>query len=101
MLMKARSSLGLARMPIPQKIEKGRHIVTEVGSSPYFPSPIPPLAEVTAAIDALEAAHNAAQGGGPALTAIMYDKEELLDSVLNRLANFVEIIADGDDAIIL
>jgi hypothetical protein len=42
-----------------------------------------------------------AKGGGPALTAVMYDKEELLDSALTRLGNYVESIANGDDALIL
>jgi hypothetical protein len=41
-----------------------------------------PLAEVTTATDELEAASIAAQGGGSAQTAIMHDKEAILDSKL-------------------
>ncbi len=93
--------MGLARMPIPKKIEKARHIVVAMGSAGNFTTPIPTLAEVTAAALALETAYTAAQGAGPALTAVMYDKEEQLDSLLAQLGNYVEIIANGDDAIIL
>ena len=93
--------LGLAKMPVPKKIEAARHMVAAIGSVPYFTTPMPALADVTAATNALEVAYTAAQGAGPALTAVMHDKEEALDSLLTQLGNYVEIIANGDDAIIL
>jgi hypothetical protein len=99
--MKAKVSLGLAKLSIPSKIEKSRHITKSMGGSPFFTNPLPTLAEVTTDTDELEAAANAAKGGGPALTALMYDKEDMLDSALTRLGNYVESIANGNDAIIL
>jgi hypothetical protein len=99
--MKAKASLGLAKLSIPAKIEKSRHIIKSVGGRPFFPTPLPTLAEVTIDTNELEAAATAAKGGGPALTAVMYDKEEKLDSSLTRLGNYVESIANGEDTIIL
>jgi hypothetical protein len=99
--MKAKVSLGLAKMPVPRKIEKARHIVKEMGADARFANSIPALAEVTTATNELEIADNEAQGAGPAQTAVMHQKEEVLDSLLTRLGNFVEIIANGDEAVIL
>ena len=99
--MKARTRLGLAKMSIPKKIEKARQIVTAMGNAPIFVTPVPVLAEVTTATNELEDSYTAAKNGGPALTAVMYDKEEKLDSLLAQLGNYVEIVANGDDAVIL
>lgn len=100
-MTKAKVSLGLAKLPVPKKIETSRKIVRSVGAAPYFTTPLPPLAEVTTATDELETASIAAQSGGPAQTAIMHDKEAILDSKLTQLGNYVEIIANGEDTIIL
>ncbi len=99
--MKARVSLGLAKLTLLQKVEKARQFVAMIGGNAIFVNPLPALALVTDGADAAEAAYNAAQSGGPALTSVMNDKEVELDSLLTRLANYVEIIANGNETIIL
>jgi hypothetical protein len=99
--MSAQVNLGLAKVPIPKKIEKTRQIVKSMGLAPYFPNPMPALAELTLAANELEDAYTAALDGGTALTAIMHDKEDVLDGKLTQLGNYVEIIANGNDTIIL
>ena len=99
--MKAKVSLGLAKMPIPLKIEKARHIVTAITGNVSFPTPFPTLASITTAINALETAYNAAQGAGPAQTATMHDKEVIVNNLLSQLANYVEMTANGVEAVIL
>ncbi len=99
--MKARVSLGLAKLSLPQKIEKARQWAAMVGGNAIFVNPLPALAAITDGANAAEAAYNAAQSGGPALTAVMNDKEVELDSLLTRLGNYVEIIANGNETIIL
>ncbi len=94
-------SLGLAKLSIPKKIEKARQVVKAMSANPVFVNPLPGLATVTTATDELESAYNDAQNGGPAQTAVMYAKEAKLDRLLTQLGNYVEIIADGDEAIIL
>lgn len=88
-------------MSVLEKIEKARYIVSVMTNNVHFPSPLPDLPSVTASIDALEQAHANAQYRSPAETAIMHDKEETLEVMLNQLAAYVEFIAKGDDAIIL
>lgn len=99
--MNARGMLGLAKLGIPAKLEKGRNIVSRMTADSRFANCIPALADVTIALDELEDAALAAQGAGPAQTSIMYDKEKVVDSMLTKLLNYVEIIADGDESIIL
>jgi hypothetical protein len=57
-MTKAKVNLGLAKMPVPMKIEKARTITKSVGAAPYFTNPLPPLAELTIAADDLETANS-------------------------------------------
>lgn len=92
--------LGLKEMTIPEKIEKGRHIVTEMTGNPNFGgggTPITPsLADITTAVDELEEAHDAAQSGGTEETAIQHEKETELDRLLTGLGHYVEDVANSN-----
>ena len=52
--------LNISRLSINDKIGKCRQIVTAITGNPNFPSPNPPLATITAALNDLDAATNAA-----------------------------------------
>ena len=53
--------LNISRLSIPQRTAKCRQIVTAMTGNPNFPNPNPPLATVTATLNDLDAATNAAQ----------------------------------------
>lgn len=97
---KVKVALNLAEMTIPQKIEKGRHIVTEMTGNSNFGGDAgtitPPLAEISTAVDELETAHDKAQGGGTAQTAIQHEKETVLDNKLTQLGHYVEDVANDN-----
>ena len=100
--MKAKVSLNLSRLSVAVKIEKGRHIVTSMtNNAGTFVAPKPTLASVTVAINNLETAFNNAQNGGKTLTAIMHEKEVILDDLLTQLGHYVEDTANGIASIIL
>ena len=99
--MKTKVSLNLARLITPAKIEKAKQIVTAITGNVNFTTPIPSLATVTAAISALETAFNNAQDGGKSKTAVMHEKEKVLDDVLTRLGHYVEDTSLGVESIIL
>ena len=64
----AKVDLNLKKLTIPGKIALARKIVTAMTGNPNFPAPNPPLADITAAANGLEASYNAALcqlGGGP------------------------------------
>jgi hypothetical protein len=99
--MKTRASLKLSRMSVPVKIEKGRHIVSCMSAMPVFNNSLPALPTIATAIAELEAAHQHTLNGNPMHTAIRHEKETVLDNLLSQVVNYVEIIANGDEAIIL
>lgn len=86
---------GLSRMPIAKKIVKARFIVTSMTGNANFTTPNPPLATITANVNALETASIAAQGGGPDDTANMRAKEVVLDLSLKGLGAYVEGVANA------
>jgi hypothetical protein len=99
--MKARVCLGLTKLSVPEKIERGHHVVESMNSEPIFKNCIPPLAEVTALLAELETAYRNSLGGGHEQTALLHEKADAVDIALSQLANFVEIVAKGKEAVIL
>ncbi len=65
-----------------------------------FTTPYPPLAEVTAALDELDAAAQAAENGGTELTAIKDAKEDVADGLLSQLAAYVQSHANYSETVI-
>jgi len=88
--------LKLSRFSIPEKVEKGRFIVTSMTGNANFPTPSPDLATITTQVNELETASIAAAGGGVDETANMHAKEHVLDLSLKSLAAYVESIANSD-----
>jgi hypothetical protein len=93
--------LNMNKLSVPSKINKARLIVeaisTNVGT---FMSPMPDLITVNAAIDDLETAWNNAADGGKNLTVIMHDKEAALMLLMNSLAQYVTLTANGNEDIV-
>lgn len=88
-------------MSVPVKIEKARHIVSCMNAMPAFKNSLPALPAVTVAIDELESTHRQAMGGGPLHTAMMYEKEAVVDNLLSQLVNYAEIVANGEESVLL
>lgn len=87
---------GLSKLTIPQKIESAKFRVTSMTGNASFTTPNPPLATITANVNALETASIAAAGGGVDETAAMHAKEAVLDFSIKLLAAYVENIANGN-----
>lgn len=96
--------LNMRRLSVPEKIARAQQIVAALTGNPHFTAPHPTLAEVTAAIDELETAANAAQAArheARMRTATQSSKEEALIQVLTQLVAHVESIAGDDEEMIL
>lgn len=89
--------LMLARLSVPQKVEKARFIVKSMTGNTHFSSPVPTLAEVAAAADELETAYLASRDAGKDETVAMHTKEEVLDNLLIRLGHYIEDTANMDE----
>jgi hypothetical protein len=88
-------------LPIPQKIQKAKSLVTIMGGNANFSSPEPALPEVSAAAIALENAYEEALNGGKLQIAFMHQCESVLDTLIVSLAGYVQSISRGDQTIIL
>lgn len=100
----ARIKLNLRSLSIPEKVARSQQIVAALTGNPNFSAPHPPLTQVTAAIDELEAASNAAQAArqeAKARTAAQNAKEEALDQILTQLVAHVESVAGNDQELIM
>lgn len=99
-----RIKLNLRSLSIPEKVARAQQLVTALTGNTNFNSPHPPLAQVTDAIEELEAASNAAQAArqeAKARTAAQNAKEETLDQMLTQLVAHVESVAGNDDELIM
>jgi hypothetical protein len=100
----ARIKLNIRNLTIPEKIARSQQIVTALTSNPNFTSPQPPLAQVTAVINDLEAAYNATQAArqeAKAKTAAQNQKDEALELVMSQIVSYVESVAGNNQEIIM
>lgn len=94
-------ALKVQQLSVADKINKGRSIVNAITANyTVFESPNPDMDTVSAAIDDLEKAWNDAQDGGKSKTKLMHDKEANLVKILNNVAAYVVLVADGDESIV-
>ena len=96
--------LNLRNLSVPEKIARAQQIVAALTGNTNFPTPHPPLAEVTTAANELEAATNAAQAArleAKRLTAARDVKEDELTQLITQLGAYVESVAGGDEALIM
>jgi hypothetical protein len=85
------------------KIAKAKMIIQKMTGNAYFATPVPPLLDIQAQVTKTEKAKtnaDAAKQTSIEMTALQHQEEKALDSELSKLANYVEVTADGDAAII-
>src|SRR5947209_12251979 len=95
----SRVKLNFRTLNVAEKIARAQQIVAALTGNSHFTTPHPPLAEVTAAINELEAAATAAQAArqeAKARTAAQTMKEAALAQVMTKLVSYVDSVA-GDD----
>ena len=93
--------LKLTKTPVIQKIDFSRNVVTLMTGNTDYPTPDPPLADLTTAADETDTANQealAARTISKQKTAILRQKESALNDVLRKMANYVENKSDGDVA---
>ena len=96
--------LNLRGLSIPEKLARGRQIVTALTGNANFPSPQPTLAMVTTAINDLDTASAASQRArqeARARTSEQNQKEDAFDQILTQLAAHVESVSGDDETKIM
>ena len=100
-MKKSKPVFDFAQYAIAEKIGFFHHVNGQLYGNPLFPIPDIPKTEAIAAVDALEAAMQAAKEGGPAAASALHDAAERADTLYRNLAHYVERIAAGDETSIL
>lgn len=97
--------LNFSKLTVTEKVARTRQVVEAMTTnSASFPNPMPALADVTAAVNALEQANaDAAEARAVSKqrTAALEEKEDALDALMSRLASFVDSASGGKEEIIL
>jgi hypothetical protein len=91
--------LGLRLLTVVDLIAKARLIVTKMTGNSNFTAPDPPLAEITAAADALDVSRAAVASAKSTLaTAVSQQNadEEALQDLLTKEGKYVDIKTNGD-----
>ena len=85
----ARIRLNLKNLTIPEKIAKGRQIVTAMTNHTSFANPTPALADVTARLDQLEKAFGSVQAAKSEVSTRVVTQDNAtteVDQILTQLA---------------
>jgi hypothetical protein len=82
--------------PVPALIPYAQSVVAAMTNNPHFPTPLPPLADVSAAIAALQSAETAALSRLKGTIVVRNDKKTALVTLMQELRNFVQKTADAD-----
>jgi cell pole-organizing protein PopZ len=81
---------------VPALISFATSVVTAMTGNPSFPTPAPTLAEVTAAITALQTAQSAAIARTKGAVTARNDKQTALVSLLQEMKAYIQKTADAD-----
>jgi len=100
-MRKVKVLLDFTRLSNAEKVEFGRNVVTKMTGNPSFTSPDIPLAQITTMCNTLEAAFNAAQGGGSQQKSALKAASIQWDTLMYKEADYVNRIADGNGTMML
>jgi hypothetical protein len=93
----------MKQLAVPDKVARGRQIVTAMTNNEYFSNPHPPLSAVAASLSTLEQAHTSLQAVKADVKAKVSaedDAEAKVDQIMAQLAAYVESIAGTDEKVI-
>jgi hypothetical protein len=81
---------------VPRYLMACRHIVSRMTGNPSFPAPMPPLAEVSADLDALKASEETARIGGKGMAQARDVALRKAHTKVNLLKAYVQSVANAE-----
>lgn len=92
----ARVKLGFTRLSVANKILTARAVVSQMTGNAVYPTPTPPLVDITGATDALELAAQQALKGGTDKTLMKHTIEHQLNQLMGQLQDYVQVASKGE-----
>ncbi len=93
--------LDFIRIPVANKVEIARGVISKMKNNPGFPKPDISLDDVETQTNLLETRYIATMNGGKEATALLHQAEDEWDELMRKTAAYVDRIADGDDSVVL
>jgi hypothetical protein len=96
--------LNIRNLSATELVARARQVGASLTGNPHFANAQPMVAQITAAADAVEAAHADAQAARQAAltkTSILHEKTDALTGVLRQAAGYIESVAGDDESKIL
>ncbi len=81
-------------------LSKAYYVLASMTGNAAFPTPVPPLSDLSAAIDAFGASVIAAAAGNHAMVAAKNERRVTLDGIFGQLAMYVMYVANGSTEIL-
>jgi hypothetical protein len=94
------AKLRFNRLSASDKVGLAAHVIGKMTNNPHFPNPTPSLAALDTAAQGLFQAQ-AALDGSKIKTVERDTAEAALDKLMSRMQSYVNMVADGDRAIVL
>jgi hypothetical protein len=94
-------SLGFTRLPDGELSALIKSVIANMTNNAAFSTPPVSFPELTKLLEAFDAAMAAAMNGGTKLTVAKNAAREVLLAALRKMAAYVQIVADGDMALLL
>ena len=88
-MKKDRIVLDFVRIPVAQKTEFGKAVISKMKANPKFATPDVSVDELEAKNTLLETRSVAALGGGKEATALLHQTEEEWVDIMRKMANYV------------
>lgn len=98
--MKTKIKLGLIGLKPSDLVAKSIEIETKMDGNPLFTNPIPALTDLTAAREELESRITAAAMGDRGAISLRKDQEQVLKTLLRKLANYVQLMSNSESDIL-
>jgi len=96
--------LDFRNLPLAEKVVRAQQLVASLTNNSHFPTPNPPLAQITGAIDSLQNTMVEAQTlrqAARAKTAEQNEQEAALNQIVSQLIGYIENVSAGDEKLIL
>ncbi len=100
-MRKIKVSLEFAKLSVAFKVIFYRSVLLDLTGNALYLLPDVPLADAKLAVDNLEIAALAAEGGSFLSTAQLHEKVHIADGLFHNLAAYVERISNGNEAKII
>jgi hypothetical protein len=81
---------------VPALIPYVQSVVTVMTSNAHYPTPVPALSDVSAAVTALQTAESAALSRLKGTVVVRNDKKAALVTLMQELRNYIQKVADAD-----